>query len=301
VRRFFLFVLLLISIVKLPAQDVLVKGVFKQDTLKIGEPTPYILSARYPASLTLIFPEDNFDFGIFELEDKQYFPTKTIGGISLDSAVYYLSTFEIDTVLYYNLPVFVLRQNDSSTIYPPYDSIFVKQMVAFVPDSVSADALPLLTNTTYYRVKNWINTPLFIAIFIAFILMLVLTWFFFGKRIIIYFKLRKLKKQYQTFISNYDSAVFIAGQEKNIATIQTAISIWKKYMEQISDLPFTKLTSKEIIQLDKFKHLQPTLRELDLALYAQQSLKDLNAFMQLKNLAIDLYEEKIKDTSLGKR
>jgi len=301
VRRFFLFILFLISIVKLPAQDVVVKGIFKQDTLKIGEPTPYILSARYPASLTLIFPEDDFDFGIFELEDKQYFPTKTTGGISLDSAVYYLSTFEIDSVLYYNLPVFVLRQNDSSTIYPPYDSIFVKQMVAFVPDSVSADALPLLTNTTYYRVRNWINTPLFIVIFISIVLTLVLTWFFFGKRIMIYFKLRRLKKQYQVFISNYDSAVFIAGQEKSIAKIQTAISTWKKYMEQISDLPFTKLTSKEIIRINKFAQIQQALRELDLALYAQQPLKDLNAFMQLKNLATDLYEEKVKETSLGKR
>ena len=300
-RRFLFLILLFNCFIKLHAQEVIVKGAFLYDTLKIGEATPYSLTARYPATLTLIFPEDNFEFGLFELEDKQYFPTKTTNGISTDSAVYYVSTFEIDSVLYYQLPVFVYRQNDSSTIYPPYDSIFVKQLVAFVPDSVNADALPLLTNTTYYRVKQWLNTPLLIAIIFAILISLILTWVFFGKRILIYFRLRKLKKQYSSFITKYDDAVHRTEQKKSIENIELALSVWKKYMEQISQIPFTKLTSKEIIKLSKFEILQQPLRTLDFSLYAQQPLKDLHAFMELKKLATTLFEEKVKETKLGKR
>lgn len=283
------------------AQDIKVAGRFLQDTIKIGEATPYALSARYPKEKTAVFPDDNYDFGIFELEDKRYFSTRTIGNTSIDSAIYYLSTFEIDSVLYYQLPVNIYYQKDTITIYPAYDSVFIKQLVQFVPDSVSAQALPLLVNTTYYRVRKLFNTPLVIISSIVLIGSIVLVWVLFGKRIRTYFKIRKLKKQYNLFLQKFDAGVYKLEQQKNLIFIEEVVSTWKKYLEQISNIPFTKLTSKEILHNNEFKELQQPLRYLDFVLYAGQNFEDMGAFMKLKNFAGQLFEKRLQEIEGGKR
>ncbi|HMP98229.1 MAG TPA: hypothetical protein PKC24_00520 [Cyclobacteriaceae bacterium] len=281
------------------AQTIEVKGIFLQDSLKIGEAIPYALTARYPKNATAVFPDDKSDYKLFELEDKQYFVTKTSGTTSLDSAIYYLSTFEIDSVLYLSLPVLILHQADSSIIYPAYDSIFVKQLVSFVPDSVSADALPLLTNTTYFRVKKWLNTPLVIAIIIVLAISVMVTWIVFGKRIRNWIIVRKLKKQYQQFVAGYDAAVFKVEQHKQIQGMEDALALWKKYMERLSNIPFTKLTSKEIVRIENFSAIQAALRSIDMAIYAHQALDSLSPFMELKALATQSFQQKINSIQKG--
>ena len=94
------------------AQDVSVRGGFLSDSLKIGEQTAFYLSARYPTNLNILFPDSTHGFTPFEYEDKEYFPTETTAGISADSAVYYLTTFEIDRVQLLQLPVYIVNTSD---------------------------------------------------------------------------------------------------------------------------------------------------------------------------------------------
>src|SRR5690242_16983348 len=82
------------------AQDVKVMGGFIADSLKVGEETAFYLSARYRSNLNALFPDSTFGFIPFEYQRKEYFPTQTENGISFDSAVYYLTTFEVDRVQY---------------------------------------------------------------------------------------------------------------------------------------------------------------------------------------------------------
>src|SRR5687768_12536023 len=88
------------------AQDIKVSGGFLKDSVQIGEPVAYFLSATYPQSLTVLFPDSTFSFKPFEYNRKRLSPTHTVGGVSHDSVVYYLSTFEVDKIQYLNLPVF---------------------------------------------------------------------------------------------------------------------------------------------------------------------------------------------------
>ena len=67
--------------------DVTVRAGFLADSLKIGEETAYYLSARYPRDLTVLFPDSTHAFLPFEYVDREYFPTQTAGGISVDSTV----------------------------------------------------------------------------------------------------------------------------------------------------------------------------------------------------------------------
>src|SRR4051812_31858384 len=78
------------------AQDVTVRAGFIEDSLKIGETTRFFLSAHYGDSLNVLFPDSTFKFSTFEFDRKAYFATKTNNRVSVDSAIYYLSTFEVE-------------------------------------------------------------------------------------------------------------------------------------------------------------------------------------------------------------
>src|SRR5262245_7231221 len=85
---------------------------FIEDSLKIGEPGRFYLTARYPKALDVIFPDSSFAYAPFEFTGKYYAPTETSDGISYDSVIYSLSTFEIDRTQYLSLPVFKLNPQD---------------------------------------------------------------------------------------------------------------------------------------------------------------------------------------------
>lgn len=73
-------------------------GFFLKDSVKIGESVPYSLSYKDRKNRPVIFPDSLFNFSPFELLKKEYFDTQSDDINSIDSAVYYLATFEIDTV-----------------------------------------------------------------------------------------------------------------------------------------------------------------------------------------------------------
>src|SRR5688572_21779587 len=90
-------VLLLITMAGL-SQEIKVSGGFVKDSIQIGEPVAYYLSTSYPQSLTVLFPDSIFNFAPFEYSRKAFYPTVTSNGISRDSVIYYLATFEVDKV-----------------------------------------------------------------------------------------------------------------------------------------------------------------------------------------------------------
>ena len=125
-------------------QEVIPRGYFHKDSVKIGEALPYSLWVRYPKTHDVAFPDSLFDFSPFELEKRDYFTTKSDSLASLDSVVYYFTTFEIDTVQYLTLPVYLINEYDSTTLYTATDSIILDHVVTVLPDSVS-----VLINTDY--------------------------------------------------------------------------------------------------------------------------------------------------------
>ena len=177
------------------AQEVKITSGFLKDSIKIGEPTAFFLTAKYPSNRTLLFPDSTFDFAPFEFEQKKYFPTITKNSESFDSTIYYLSTFEIDSVLYLQLPVYQINEQDCTIVNSPVSSILLTQLVSEVPDSVNAEQLPLKENTAYQPVFFQFNYPIaLIALSIVIVLVIVVVVVF-GKPIRRYFKIRKLQKQ----------------------------------------------------------------------------------------------------------
>lgn len=281
VLLFFLFCSLLPSVS--PAQEVRVRGGFLSDSLKIGEETAYYLSAHYPRTLTVLFPDSTHSFAPFEYERREYFTTKTTGEVSADSTIYYVTTFDVGRVQRLSLPVYVVQAQDCTIVDSPIDSVLITQLVAHVPDSVAAPNLPLKVNTAYQNVSYNVNLWLIIIAVGSVLALAALSWIIFGKKIRRYFKARKLAKNHDAFVHAYDSFLRDLHTAFSAPKTESALVTWKKYMEQLESRPYTKLTTRETAKLVKEPALRDDLSAIDKAIYGHDtavvhSLENLKAF-----------------------
>ncbi len=248
-------------------QAVRVHGFFHVDSAAVGEVIPYVLTASYPSDQQVLFPDSTFSFTPFEHSSKRFFPTRTNGATSYDSAVYFLSTFEIDSVQKLMLPVFVLQQKDCVAVYAAPDSLRLKYRVTMALDSISVDKLPLKISTAYQRVKWIFNYPILVIGIVGLVILGVVAWLVFGKRIRKYFALRKLKRNYETFRKRFTLALDTLTRESTNRKAEEVLVLWKRYMEDLEEYPYTKSTSREILRKISNAGLGNALRAIDRGIY----------------------------------
>lgn len=281
------------------AQQINPRGQFLKDSIKIGEPVGFSLALKYPRELDILFPDSLFNFSPYEFESKTYIPTRSDSVYSYDSTVYYLTTFEIDTVQYLQLPVFVLHGNDSTKVFSQNDSVIIKQLVEEVPDSVSAEAAPLIENTNYINVPLQFNYPYFIIGALLIILIVVLVIVFFGNKIRRAFILRKLKRNHRKFLEGYNS-LLLKQNEPNRKLAEGILTYWKKYLEKLNNQPFTKLTTKEILNKYQVNEIENDLRSIDRAIYSQALEATLeDHYQSLREFAEKQFENRIEEVKNG--
>lgn len=275
-------------------QMVDVRSRFQDDSVRIGEPIPFALTARYPKELNLLFPDSSFSFAPFEFSSKKYFPTQTTGPISYDSVVYYLTTYEIDSLQKLSLPVFLVHPGDCTAVFSRSDTVYLKHTVANVPDSVATPQLPLKTQTSYLQVKWLFNYPLWLIIGGVLVILLILGWLIFGKRIRHYFQIRKLERYHRAFLTRYNDAIEQLKEGFSSPKAERALVLWKEYMESLEAKPYTKYTSKEILQIEKDEHLTGPLKDIDRMVYASQQL-DPKSFSVLKEYSQSRFNQKLEE------
>jgi len=298
--RRYLIVLLLTIFSAGHAQEIKPKGQFLADSIKIGESVGFALSLRYSKDLDILFPDSLYNFSPYELERKTFEPTKTVGDFSYDSAVYYISSFEIDSVQYLKLPVFVLHDKDSSAIYTKEDSVIFKHLVAEIPDSVSAEAAPLKENTNYINVPLQFNYPYFIIGLILFVIIVVVVIVVFGGRIKKYFILKKLKKNHEKFISRLNQLK--TRQNQPIGQLaESILLVWKKYMEKLENRPYTKLTTKEVLtRYENVGDVADSLKGIDRTIYSGKLDSYLeDHYTNLERFAVKHYQQKVEEVKHG--
>lgn len=280
------------------AQRVDVRGGFLSDSIKIGETTAFYLAAHYGDSLNILFPDSTFTFSTFEFDRKAYFPTATKNNISIDSAVYFLSTFEVDREQTLQLPVFVLQPRDCTIVQSALDTILISQMVASVPDSLAADQLPLKMNTAYQKVFLQFNYWILIIVLAALLVIGIIVWIFFGKRISRYFRAKRLQRKHHDFLKNYASIIQELQTGFSVNNAERALAFWKRYMEVLEPYPFTKLTTRETFTLTKDEALASNLKQIDRAIYADQPTV-LTPFEQLRAFADQRFMKKLREVQHG--
>jgi len=281
------------------AQEIEVRGQFHTDSIKIGQPFPYSVTATYPKNKTVVFPDSTFSFNPFEIDHKKYFATKTTGDRSYDSVVYFLTSFEIDTVQRISLPVFVVNQMDCTAVFTMTDSVFLQQMVKEIPDSVSVEQLPLKINTAYQTVSWLLNYPLLLIIGGVLIVLVIVTWLVFGKRIKQYFLLKRLNKSYLKFKLDFDSAIHELEQSYSTEQAETTLAMWKRYMEQLLSRPYTKYTTKEIFLMVKNEKLAGALKQIDRTIYSWSNTLESAPLYELKEYSELKFHDKVQEAKQG--
>ena len=291
--------LFLISSSLAMAQEVNVRGRFLADSIKIGEQVPYSLTVRYPSSLNLVFPDSTFSFVPFEIQKKKFFPTQSKNNISFDSTVYFLTTFEIDSVQVLSLPIFSIQAKDCTAFYSSPDTIFLKELIKTVPDSVAAQELPLKTNTAYQNVKWLLNYWVFIIVIGVLLVFVVTVWIVFGKRIKKYFMLRRLQRKHDSFLQKFSKSTEQLSSGFTVKQAENVLVVWKGYMEDLLAQPFTTATSKEILQREKDETLGRALQSVDRMIYKGNDSYSEEAIASLNQYAQQRFMNKVEEINHG--
>ncbi|NJN28733.1 MAG: hypothetical protein HC819_23510 [Cyclobacteriaceae bacterium] len=211
-----------------------------EEEAKIGQEINYSLSVRYNRTLNILFPDSTYNFGTFEYLSHQYFNTKTDSTLSFDSVVYQLATFEIDTIQYLQLPVFVINNKDSISSLSNPDTIKLVEVIKEMPEKPE-----MKSNTELVHVHRQFNYPyLLIALgLFAFIVLALLL--FFGRQISKAWRIHRMKKVHQKFVEQFFQLMRDVSGNNPGTSPEHVLAVWKRYLERLEKDQFLNLPPKK--------------------------------------------------------
>ncbi len=288
-------ILFLISHAIVFGQEIRVNGKFLKDTVKVGEEIPYSMWAWYPYDQDIIFSDSTYDYSPFEYVSRTYFPTRTDSLVSFDSVVYKLTTFEIDSIQYLQVPVFAKQVEDSTSIYPALDSIILEHVIKELPDSID-----FRENTAFLYVPGEINYPVILFAAAVLIILIVLVVLIFGKKIARKYRVWLMTRRHRKFVDRFAGKLNILKKGKNGIKPEIILNDWKNYMESLEREPYTKLTTKELISLHADQRLKENLRSIDRYIYGSLTDRPLyENFEKLLDFSRERYELRKEEVSHG--
>lgn len=270
------------------SQDVSIEGYFMQDSAKLGERVGYVLKAIYPESKQLIYVDSKYDFSPFVLLEKKTYISTTSEGITKDSAIYYLSNFELAPSAFLSLPVYELNRYDSITYFPLEAELKLKLALDSIPEQPT-----FKENNVYQSIdKKW-NWILFGFIGGTFLIVLGVLYFLFAEQIKLLLKKYHEKKRWTRFEKKWNQNSRALQNENSIETADELLGLWKGYMESITGMPVKEWTSSEIG--DKLSDLKifNSLRAIELIIYANKGNQIEEACAYLLKIAHQTYEKKL--------
>lgn len=271
-------------------------GGFVEDSLLIGQNINFWITATYPPEMEMVFPDSLYDFTPFEYDSKLFFPTRLKNQLAFDSTVYTVQSYEIDLVQYLQLQAFILDGQDSTMINTPLDSIYLTELAPFATDTTQ-----LIANTSYSKVNRVFNYPLLYYIIGGLILISIILLLVFGKRIIRFFKLRKLRKEYEKFTGQLSGYIQNLKSDPQADLAEKALFFWKRYQERLDRYPFTKLTTKEILNEDFTRELEKPLKSVDRLVYGKRPNETVyQDFQQIEDFTQYRYNKKVEEIKDGK-
>ena len=124
------------------------------DVIDLGRPFPVKMEIFHPEDMVVIFPDSTTDFGSFELESVQSFPTRTSNGISTDQVVYTFWCFDIEPMQGLQLPFQYISNGDTLFGMSNTDSVRLEERVKIYNDTLSFRAHQGITHVK--EPKTWL-------------------------------------------------------------------------------------------------------------------------------------------------
>lgn len=277
------------------SQPVDVKGYFLEDSVLLGSPASYVLVARYPGSVKVVFPDSTHNYAPFEYRGKLFFPSRLVNGVVVDSVVYQLATFELDPYQSVALPVYQLRQKDSLRVTATPDSVLIAGLLREVPPDA-----PLKESVDYNALDFAFNYPYLVAGVVIFIILAITLFLVFGKTVKKKIMLYRMRKKYERFSAEFTERLRKLRASTDLKEAESAFISWKSYLESLEKIPYTKLTTKEILKGENNERLKVALKHIDRNIYGK--LPDDQLFKQfetLEDISLDKYKKKIAEVNHG--
>ncbi len=263
-------------------------GVFLSDSLTVGKPVRFSLSYRHSPSQDVFFPDSSFSFSPFRFVSETFIPTRTAGGLSVDSVIYQLVSYEIDSVQRLSLPVFVISEGDSLALFSNEDSVYFKELVS----SKDLDSAGLKANVRYLDVQQDVDYPKILYYLLVVILCAGLFFIFFGEFLVNQFRMWKFNRRHKEFVSEFKK---MSREHSSREKISESLILWKRYMEWLENKPYTSLTTPEILRLIPNERLEDALKEVDSAIYGSVISTHIPfAFRIMLDLAGETYRKQRK-------
>lgn len=290
-RKFILFILCWLAQTLVLGQQVPKPvGSFSSDTVKIGELLRYTLVLRHAATQEVILPDTSYNFAPFEFVRKDFYPTSTRAGISTDSVVYTVRTFETYPVQQLALPVYLLQDTDTIEVYSEAKSVAVQQLVKTVTEPLAVKA-----ETGLVTVEERFDWPVLLIWLVAGATFLSLIWFIFGQSIITKYKLYRLRQDHSFFTSRYNAHIDRFAKSGASQSIEKAISLWKNYLTKLERSAINSFTTKEIVEYyHDDEDVSTALRLCDKAIYGnlvnEPDTETNTALLELRKFAKSRYK-----------
>jgi hypothetical protein len=277
------------------SQSVNVKGYFLEDSVKLGSPASYVLVAEYPGSIKVLFPDSTHRFTPFEFNKQTFFPSKLRDGSVVDSVIYEVSTFELEPYQSLQLPVFRLREKDSLKVMSNIDSLFIDGLLDEIPQDAK------LKETVGYSPLDFaFNYPYLVIGGILFLIVVVTLFLVFGKTVRKKITLYRMRKKYEKFSNSYTEQLRAIRNKSDIRDAEITLILWKTYLESLEKIPYTKLTTKEILKGEESPKLQTALKSVDRSIYGRINDKELfKQFEVLEDICLDKYKKKVEEVKHG--
>lgn len=272
----------LLAVVPVAGQQLqLPQGRFSRDTIHIGELVQYTLVHKHKAEQEVILPSEKYSFSPFELVSKEFYPTATLGGISTDSVVYTLRTFETNPTQRLSLPVYILQDQDTTAVFAPTASVHVQQLVRQV-----AEPLDVKADVRLAQVEERFNWPVMLLWMAAILTFLSLVWLIFGQSLRRRYRLYRLKKDHVYFTSRFNSHKDRFEKSGATGSIEKGVSLWKNYLTKLERSAINSFTTKEIVEFyNDDEEVNTALRICDKAIYGNlQSESEGEANLSLSML-----------------
>lgn len=275
------------------AQDLQLEGYFLQDSAMLGERIAYVLKASYGEGYNIIFPDSSYNFSPFELLERKTYITQTREGVTVDSAVYFVSNFSLDPFASLQLPVFEIFKYDTLIHQTNEASVALKLMIDEIPQE-----LQFQENNVYQPIETEFNYPLWAGILALFLILVLAVALIFGNKIKRQWDIWLEKQRYKRFVKRWENAEQDFAANPTMDNADELLGLWKTYMEHLKQRPFREWTTTEIADFLENREVIQDFREIEMIIYAGKEGKQLpQACQNLRDICTTTYQQKITATS----
>ncbi|MFB9864960.1 hypothetical protein [Rufibacter immobilis] len=241
-----------------------VEGFFLKDSVELGQSVKYVLLSRHSPTAEVVFPDTAVQFSSFELVRKEFYPTRTSKGISTDSTIYTLRTFQLQPVQTLQLSAQLFYNGDTLQLQTQPDSVYLIQHVAAIPE----DELPLRATTKLLPVAEQFNYLYWGMGAIAAAILVGGIWVLFGQSINTRYKLYVLQKDQAQFQYRFQISKERFRRLKTLDHLERATTLWKNYLTRLEDTEINSFTTKEITTYyEEDERVSNSLKVCDRAIY----------------------------------